>query len=88
MTCFNLFAGGASFGGLIISYGFSEKNSALIIIFMICLAISIYVLVIPENRLERNVRTRIRKFFFPFENEDFPDHFLLQRGDFEISPGV
>lgn len=78
LTIFNIFAGGASIAGVI--YSLTTKIDYLFYIpFIVTLLLSIYVLLVPNTFLERNVKSKIRVF-----NEKVKPQLIDQSGEFSI----
>ncbi|MCX6830139.1 MAG: hypothetical protein NT002_12815 [candidate division Zixibacteria bacterium] len=83
ITIFSLFAGAASMGGLYVTLKGPQDFWIMIFLFGISLAVSIYVLFVPNTKFEQNVASKIRKYRYPgisFGEQEVG----IQKGDFSI----
>ena len=80
LTIFNLLAGAASIAGLSLALRMEDTSAIMVVTFTIALLLSVYVLLVPGNPLERNVNAK----FELFRDGQTGDEVMVQRGTFEI----
>lgn len=80
MTIFNLMAGAASIAGLVLALRIENVGIMMVIVFVIALLLSIYVLLVPGNPLERNVNAKLEVFL----DGQSGGEMMVQRGTFDI----
>jgi hypothetical protein len=80
LTVLNILAGGASIAGFILTFRRGDFDFTLGSIFAFTLALVFYVLFVPGNRLERNVRAKV-ELYDPIGDWE---NLIIQRGEIEI----
>ncbi|MEZ4396507.1 MAG: hypothetical protein R3C71_06335 [Candidatus Krumholzibacteriia bacterium] len=80
LTIFNLVAGTASIGGLLVALSVEQFQAAMWILFAFVFSMSAYVLLVPTNPLERNVRAKLERYRHP----DGSGAVTIQRGKLTI----
>ena len=85
LAIFNVVAGGASIAGFVLTATTNLPHAHLVleIVFGISLLLSLYVLLVPETPLEKNVRSKIERYSLPVQGSK-PETVEIQRGDFSI----
>lgn len=76
---FNVLAGGASIAGLCLTLQFGYRNYGLLSIFVLTALMSTYVLFVPANKIEQNVRSKIERYLSPDGGA-----LAIQRGEIEL----
>ena len=80
LTVFNVLAGGASIAGLFLAVRPGDIGYGLVSIFAVTLVLTLYVLLVPGNRLERNVRSKVESY----EPIGDSGNLVIQRGEVVI----
>jgi hypothetical protein len=80
LAILNLAAGGASIAGLYLALHLGHGSFALSVIFAVALVGAAYVLFVPGNKLERNLRSKVENY----ESRGHPGRLVIQRGEVEI----
>ena len=80
LVIFNLLAGCSSIVGLYVTLFTDYQSWVLVALFGITGFLVIYVLLVPENRLESNVRAKL----IHYQNPAGRGHFSLQQGEFMV----
>ena len=83
LTIFSLAAGAASIAGFYLALKLGYTGYALAIVFGVAILSSIYLLIIPDTALERNVASKVARFTLPSSS----DEILIQRGEVSIGYG-
>jgi len=79
LAVFNVVAGGASVIGLYVTLLTPYNSTVLAVLFALTLALCVYVLFVPGNRLESNVESHMRTFREPGTGNVV----AVQRGEFK-----
>ena len=82
LTIFNLIAGAASIAGLLLLPDASLSSRYVLVPFVVALAVSAYVLLVPDTTLERNVRSKTQVELF--EPPSSSDGIAIQQGQVTI----
>lgn len=82
LAVFNILAGAASLIGLVVQYTSSSSNwptAILLPLYLVTLVLCIYVLFVPGNSIEKNVRSKVELYRDKGETT-FEGNVMIQRG--------
>jgi hypothetical protein len=83
IAVFGIFASAASIAGFFLALQFESRNELAAVAFVLALGMILYVLTVPANRVERNVKSRLQHFKNPAGDRTS----TVQRGEFSIADG-